>query len=160
MKNVDTELLESEMKRVDAYGPPACDWYEKAAKAIVREGVTLFQWTNKYNKGLRTSECDAIAKTQEFRTALRNARNLYYKELSTDPTRSRNTAIGQLLFVVEKLIEGEQYDKATAALAQLFRAEGWTSDAANVNIFQDMNAKDIEGLRKKLRKDEPAKLDA
>lgn len=130
--------------------PPA-DWYEKAAVAIVRNEKTLFQWANETNRGLTSTECQNISRTKEFQNALRAERNRYYKELSTDPTRSRNTAVGQLLFAVQKLLEAENYDKAVTALAQLFKVEGWTSDSAQISIFNDLNANDIEGLRKKLK---------
>lgn len=130
--------------------PPA-EWYEKAAVAIVRNGQTLFQWANENNKGLLARECENISRTKEFQSALRAERNRLYKELSTDPSRNRNTAVGQLLFAVQKLLEAEQYDKAVTALSQLFKVEGWTTDSAQISIFNDLNANDIEGLRKKLK---------
>ena len=129
----------------------ASDWYEKAADAIVRQGQTLFQWSNEHNKGLTSRECENVARTKEFQNVLRRMRNQLYKELSTDPSRSRSTAIGQLLFAVQKLLEGEQYDKAVTALVALAKLEGWTSDQAQLNIFNDLNAKDIEELKKKLQ---------
>ena len=130
---------------------PTQSWYEKAAVAIVRNEATLFQYANLNNLGLTSRECENVARTKEFQAVLRAERNKFYKELSTDTSRSRNTAIGQLLFAITKLLEGEQYDKAVAAIAQLFKAEGWTSDQAQLNIFNDLNAKDIEGLKKKLQ---------
>lgn len=130
---------------------PRQDWYEKAAAAIVRSEKTLFQFANENNLGLTSTECQNVARTKEFQATLRAERNRFYKELSTDPTRSKTTAIGQLLFAIQKLLDAEQYDKAVAAIAQLFKAEGWTSDQAQLNIFNDLNAKDIEGLRKRLQ---------
>ena len=100
---------------------------------------------------LTSTECQNVARTKEFQSVLRSERNKFYKELSTDPSRSRSTAIGQLLFAVQKLLEGEQYDKAVTALVALAKLEGWTSDQAQLNIFNDLNSKDIEGLRKKLQ---------
>lgn len=129
---------------------PVLDWYEKAADAIVRNGKTLFQYTNETNRGLTSKECESIARTKEFQAVLRTARNKHFKELATDPSRSRNTAVGQLLYLVQKLIDIEQYDKAANALDKLFKVEGWSSDAAQINVFNDLGAKDIEDLRKKL----------
>ena len=130
---------------------PVAEWYEKAAAQIVRENKTLFQWCNEHNKGLTSRECENIARTKEFQAVIRAERNKFYKELANDPTRSRTTAVGQLLFSVQKLIEAEQYDKAVAALAQLFKVEGWTQDQTSVNIFNDLNAKDIDALRRKVQ---------
>jgi leucyl-tRNA synthetase len=130
---------------------PAADWYEKAAVAIVRNGKTLYQWVNENRMGGLTSrECENIGRTKEFQAALRAERNRFYKELSDDPDRSRNVAVGQLLYAIQKLLEAEQYDKAVSSLAQLFKVEGWTSDQAQISIFNDLNSKDLEGLKRSL----------
>ena len=129
---------------------PRLDWYDKAAEAITREGKTLYAYANEQKMGLTSTECANIARTKEFQAALRAARNVYYKELATDPDRSRNVAVGQLIYAVAKLLDAELYDKAVAALAQLFKVEGWTSDQANVNIFNDITAKNIDDLKRTL----------
>jgi hypothetical protein len=131
---------------------PACDWFEKAAEQIVRQDKTLFQYACEHNLGLKAVECQNIVRTKEFQAAIRAERNRFYKELSTDPTRNRNTAVGQILFAIQKLLDNEQYDKAVGALTQLAKIEGWTSDAAQVSIFNDLNSKDIDALRSKLQK--------
>lgn len=139
------------MKTTPENIPPA-EWYEKAAVQIVRNSYNLFRWANENNLGLTQRDCDSIAKTKEFQAALRVERNKFYKELANDPSRSRGVAVGQLLYVIQRLIEAEQFDKAGAALAQLFKAEGWTTDTTQLNIFNDLNAKDIDSLRKKIGK--------
>lgn len=130
---------------------PRLDWYEKAAVAIVREEKTLYAWANEAKLGLTSTECANIARTKEFQAALRAERNKFYKELATDQDRSRNVAVGQLIFAISKLLEAEQYDKAVSSLAQLFKVEGWTTDQAQINVFNELNAKDIEGLKKRLQ---------
>ncbi len=118
---------------------------------MVRNNRTLFQYANEANLGLTTRECENIVRTKEFMAVMRVERNRFYKELANDPTRSRSTAVGQLLFIVQKLIEAEQYDKAGASLSQLFKVEGWTNDQTQLNIFNDLNSKDIDSLRRKLQ---------
>jgi hypothetical protein len=130
---------------------PPSEWYEKAAFEIVRNSYTLFRFSNEQNLGLTSRECENIARTTEFQNALRAQRNRFYKELSDDKSRSRSTAVGQLLFAITKLLDAEQYDKAVNAIAQLFKAEGWTSDAAQINILQDLSGKNIEEIRAKLQ---------
>jgi hypothetical protein len=130
---------------------PRQDWYQRAAAVIVREHKTLFQFVNEANLGLTSRECENLARTKEFQQCLRIERNLFHKELATDSTRSRSTAVGQLVFAISKMMEAEQWDKASNAIIQLAKLEGWTSDQAQLNIFNDLNAKDIEGLKKKLQ---------
>lgn len=130
---------------------PKCDWYEKAAIEIVRNDKTLFRYVNEADLGLTSRECENIARTKEFQEVLRIERNKLYKELATDPSRNRNVAVGQLLFAIQKLLDAGSYDKAVASLAQLFKVEGWSSDATSqVNIFNDLKSTDIGALKAKL----------
>lgn len=129
---------------------PACDWYEKAAEDIVRNDSTLFAWSNKNRKGFTQVECANIARTKEFQATLRVARNKIYKELATDPSRNKNTALGQLVFLIQKMIDAELFDKAVAAIAQLAKLEGWTSDQTQIGIVNDLSGKEIDALRAKL----------
>ena len=132
---------------------PAQSWYDDAAEAMVRHGQKLFDYANEKNLGLRKVECDNIVRTKEFMAALRGARNKFYKELANDPTRTRNTAVGQLVHAIQSLIDNEQYDKAVAAIAQLAKMEGWNKEAANaINLFQDLSGGDIAKLREKVAK--------
>ena len=145
---------------------PRQDWYDKAADAITRgNSKNLFEYCNEHNLAIRKQECDAIIKTPEWQAALRAARNKFYKELAGDPTRSRNTAVGQLLYAVQRLLDAENYDKAVAALSQLFKVEGWNKEAnQQVNIFQDLSSRDFAAIRDRLKKSQAEnpsnKLDA
>lgn len=82
-------------------------------------------------------------------SALRACRNRYYKELANDPSRNRAAAVGRLLHIIDKLIEVQQFDKASSALVQLLKAEGWSNEQTNVNI-NEVTGKDIEALRAKV----------
>ena len=130
---------------------PSQPWYDDAAEAMVRHNVKLFEYANEKNLGLRKVECDNIVRTKEFMAALRAARNKFYRELANDPTRTRNTAVGQLVHAIQSLIDNAQFDKAVAAIAQLAKMEGWNKEAAQaLNIFQDLSGGDISKLREKL----------
>ena len=147
------------MRRTPNLDLPAADWYQPAARDMVRNGVTLFQWANEHDKGLLKSECESILKTPEWQAVLRAERNRFYKELANDPTRSRNVAVGQLLFAIQRLLEVEQYDKAVSALTQLFKVEGWSKDETAINIFNELNAKDFDSIRARLKtKELPAQV--
>lgn len=124
----------------------------------MRNNTKLFAWVNENNLGITSRECEHIARTREFQAVLRAERNKFYKELANDPSRSRASAVGQLLFAIQKLLEGEQYDKAVGALGQLFKSEGWTTDAASVNIYQDITGKDMEAIRKRLQQAKPSSI--
>lgn len=137
---------------------PTTAWYEKAAYAIVRQGKTLFQYVNEANLGLTTSDCKKVAETAEFQACLRVERNKFYKELARDNSRTRGTAIGQLLYAIEQMLNKEQYDKAANAIIQLFKAEGWLNEGTQVNIIESLKGNDIDALRRKIEEQKKAKL--
>lgn len=134
---------------------PIADWYERAANAIVRSGYNLFRWANENDLGLTNRDCENISRTKAWQDVLRTERNKFFKELANDPSRSKNTAVGQMLFAIQKMLDMEQYDKAVSALTQLMKAEGWLAESSSVNIFNDLNSKNIEELRKKLKGNTP-----
>lgn len=127
-------------------------WFEKAADAIIREGKTLFLFSNENDLGLTSRECENTLRTKAFQEVLRQRRNLYYKEIAMDSSLSRAAVKGQLVLAINKLLEKEQFDKAANAIMQLAKLEGWTSDGTNVNIFEGLTQKDLANLREKFQK--------
>jgi len=109
----------------------------------------MFNYTCRKDLGLTQKECENVLRTQAFQETYRVRRNIYYKELANDPSMSKTAAEGMAIFAIIKLIEKGQEDKALNGIIQLAKLKGWTSDNANVNIFQDLSAKDLAQLRKK-----------
>lgn len=126
-------------------------WYEGACDAIVREGKTLFAYSNEKDLGLTLRECENVQKRKEFQEVLRARRNVYHKEIAGDSSFSRAAAKGQLMVAINKMMEKEQYDKAAAAIMNLAKLEGWTSDGTNVNVFADLTSADLAKLREKFK---------
>lgn len=116
---------------------------------MVREGKSLFLYSNEKDLGLTQRECENTLRTKTFQEVLRTRRNVYYKEIANDPSLSRAAVKGQLVLAINKMLEKEQFDKAANAIMQLAKLEGWTSDGTNVNVFNDLTAKDFTELRKK-----------
>lgn len=128
---------------------PTEHWYEAAADSMIREGKSLFNYTNEANLGLTARECENILRTKKFQEILRTRRNLFYKEVANDASLSRAAVKGQLVFAISKMLENGQFDKAANAIMQLAKLEGWTSDGTNVNVFNDLSQADLVKLREK-----------
>lgn len=128
---------------------PVEHWFEKAADAIIREGLTLFAFSNHQGLGLTAKECEATLRTKGFQEILRVRRNLFYKELAQDASWSKAAAEGQIVFAISKMMEKELYDKALEGVMKLAKFKGWISDGTNVNVFQELTQKDLADLRKK-----------
>lgn len=118
---------------------------------MVREGKTLFAFSNEKNLGLTSRECENTQKTKAFQEVLRTRRNVYYKEIANDSSLSRAAVKGQLVLAISKMMENGQYDKAANAIMQLAKLEGWTSDGTNVNVFADLTSADLAKLREKFK---------
>lgn len=101
--------------------------------------------------GLTARECENVQKTKLFQETLRTRRNIYHKEIAGDSSFSRAAAKGQLMVAINKMMEKEQYDKAAAAIMNLAKLEGWTSDGTSVNVFADLTATDLAKLREKFK---------
>lgn len=126
---------------------PVESWYQKAAKLMVAKGLNLFAATQALDLGIRKIEAERIEDSEEFREVLHGERNRFYKALANDPARSRATAVGQLLFCIEKLIAKDGYDKAVEAIFKLARLEGWAQDQVVQNIFGDLSGDAIARLK-------------
>lgn len=118
---------------------------------MVREDISLFGATQQLELGIRNIECENIVRTKRFQEILREERNKHYKELADDPSRTKRAAVGRLVFIIEQMILREQFDKAAEAIMKLAKMEGWTDDKANINVFNDLSAKDLEALRSKFK---------
>ena len=132
--------------------PESNIWYQKACKRMVRDQKSLFLVSNELDLGLTQKQCVDIAQTEEFGQVLRGERNRFYKELASDPNRSKMSNVGNLLFCADQLIAGKQYDKAAAVLMNIMKAEGQLEDKSTVSIFGDVTQKDIAAMGETIRK--------
>lgn len=126
-------------------------WYQKAAELMVLQGLNLWAATQQLDLGVRKAECEVIERSKEFLEVLRGERNKYYKSLALDPTRSRTTAVGQLLHAIDSLLGLGQFDKAVEAIFKLARLEGWTNEQAAQNVFLDLSGKDFTRLKEQYK---------
>ena len=116
---------------------------------MVVEGCTLFRASQLLELGITNRECENIVRTRSFKQVLATERNKLYKEFANDPSRNRTAAVGQLVFIINKMVEAEQYDKAAKAIMDLAKLENWVGDNSTINIFNDLNAKDLAVLKAK-----------
>jgi hypothetical protein len=127
-------------------------WYVKACAKMVREGKAFFAVTNEMDLGLTKAQCNELEITTDFQQVLRGERYKYYKEISTDPNRSKNTNIGNLLYCADELMRKGQHKEAANVIMNVMKAEGQLEDKTTVNIFGDVTAKDLAAMRERISK--------
>jgi hypothetical protein len=125
-------------------------WYEKAADKMVRENKMLVQVANEMELAITSRELLNIEKTKAFQQILWTARNAYYKEIASDPERTKYSMLGAMTLIVQKLMEEGKWDKAAEAILKLAKIEGWVGTEGNINVFAGLSDKQLEEIERKV----------
>jgi hypothetical protein len=137
--------------------PEGTAWYSKLISKHVREDKSLFQCSNELDLGLTVKELEALQKDKDFAAVLRSERWKFYKEIASDPNRSKTSTIGNLLFAADRLMAKGHEDKAARIYMDVAKLEGWFEERS-VTVFGDISQADINKLKEKVLKNQAATL--
>jgi hypothetical protein len=126
-------------------------WFQKLAAQMVRTGHNLNKVQHDLNLEMTSRECENLAVDKEFVACLRGERHRYYKEIATDPTRSKTTKIGQMEILALKLEEEGFLEKAAKVHLDISKLEGWLDSQTQVNVFGDLSAADLQKMRERVK---------
>lgn len=128
------------------------EWLLDAAELMARTGGSLKSAATDMGRIISIDECNTILRRATFQRVLWEARHRYFTELGANPNFKKETALGKLLNLAEKL-EGEgKFDSAAEVVFKIAKMNGWTGPESTVNVFGDLSQKDIDAIRKKLSK--------
>jgi hypothetical protein len=122
-----------------------------AAEIMVREGKSLPQAITDLGISLSSIETKKVQLRPTFQRLLWDARNRWNREIADVPTRSKQSTIGQLQIIAQKLVEEGNYDKAAEVLFKLAKLEGWVGNENTVNVFGSLSNADLEKLKAKVK---------
>lgn len=125
-------------------------WFRKAAELIVREEKKPWLAFTEVGAALTSVEAEVIYRSKTFQGILWAEREKFRKELANTPYRSKESAVGLMMYLIQKLIDAGEFDKAAQALEKLMKAEGWTGPDSQVNVYQGLSQKDYAELKKEL----------
>jgi hypothetical protein len=128
------------------------DWLIEAAQLMARTGCSLSSAVTEFGKIVSIDECNKILRRASFQQVLWEARHRFFSELGANPNYKKETAIGKLLSLAEKLEVEGKYDAAAEVTFKVMKAQGWTGPENTVNVFGDLSQKDIDNIKKKLSK--------
>lgn len=128
------------------------DWQLEAANLMAQTGCSLSQAATHLQKIVSIDECNAILRRSTFQRVLWEARHRFFSELGSNPNYKKETAIGRLLMLAEKLEQEGKFDSAAEVVFKIAKMNGWTGPESTVNVFGDLSQKDIDNIRKKLSK--------
>ena len=101
---------------------------------------------------LTGQEAENTYRSKSFQRVLRSERNRFFIEIASDPDRTKQTAVGHLLFALEKLSEAGEYKEVAEGLLKLARIEGWTTgEKAEINVFGGLSTQELDNIRKKIQ---------
>jgi len=128
------------------------DWHLEAADMMARTGCSLSGAVTEMGRIVSLEECNKILKRSTFQRVLFEARHRWFSELGSNPNYKKETAIGRLLSLAEKLEVDGKYDSAAEVVFKIAKMNGWTGPESTVNVFGELSQKDIDNIRKKLSK--------
>jgi hypothetical protein len=136
-----------------AQGRPPKDsepWFERVAARMVRENESLRVAALAEGLDLTPEEAVAAAKRRAFQKVLWQARLAYYNEVGSDPGRTKQTVLGQMILAAQKLMEADEWEKAALVNEKIARVAGWMGAEAEQNVFVGLSQKDIDEVKKQM----------
>lgn len=132
-------------------------WFPKAAEMLVRGRKTMNMVVLELKLDLTAKEAEDIFKSKSFQEVLRLERHRFWNELASDPGFGKNSVIGQMLECVYMLTQEGNYEKALDGLNKLASIAGWKGAETNINVFENVSAKDIADIKAQLEQNRPTK---
>lgn len=125
------------------------DWMFEAVGLMVQNSCSLKQAAMELGKELTSSEADTILRRRSFNKILWQERYKYHSELATDPNFRKESIIGKLLCLAQKLEDEGEHDKAADCLFKAAKAAGFIGPDSTVSVFGELSARELDEIREK-----------
>lgn len=134
-------------------------WHPQAVELMARTGCSLKQACTELEIDITNEECTILLRRASFNRLVWQARHRYFRDLGSDPNFSKDTAIGKMVALSQKLDEAGEYDKSAEVLFKIAKMTGWVGPESTVSVFGELSQRDLDAIRTKLKSGElPAKL--
>ncbi len=101
------------------------DWHLEAADLMARTGASLSQAVTQLGLIKSMDECNALWRRSTFQRVLWEARHRFFNEIGTNPNFKKETAIGRLLTLAQKLEVEGKFDAAAEVVFKIKRIYHW-----------------------------------
>jgi hypothetical protein len=126
------------------------DWQFQAVEIMARTGCSLTEAAGLLDKVITSDEIELILKRASFQKLLYDARLRFFNSLAQNPDWKKETAIGRLISLADKMEAIGQYDKAAAAVFQAAKAAGFIGSEVAVSVFGSLSQADLDAIRRKV----------
>lgn len=129
------------------------NWVLEACELMARNGLSLTQAVAHMGLEITTEEIDRVLQRKSFNRLLWEARHRYFNELATRPDFKKETIIGRLVALAQKLEDEGAYDKAAEATLKAAKVAGFVGPESTVSVFGELSQADLDAIRRKLEGD-------
>lgn len=136
-------------------GPPEKieTWHVAAVEAMARTGCTLEEAATIAQVALTSEDANKLLRRASFNRLLWEARHRYFNELASSPNWRKDTAIGKLMSLAQKLEDAGAHDKAAEVLFKAAKMAGWVGPESTVSVFGELSQRDLDAIRDSVAKD-------
>src|SRR5260370_11836712 len=134
------------------------DWYIEAIGLMVRNGLSLKQAAIELEKPITSEQAEVILRRRSFNKVVWEERNRYFASLGNDPNFKKESVIGKLLVLAQKLEDEGKADKAADSLFKAAKIAGFVGPESTVSVFGELSAKDLDSIREKISQTQPIRV--
>lgn len=117
---------------------------------MARSGCSLGTAASELGLKITTEEVQKLLRKPNFQKLLFEQRHRFFTALATDPNFNKDTVVGKLMALAQKMEEAGDLDKAADAMFKIAKIQNWMGPESTVNVFGDLSAKDLAEIRAKV----------
>lgn len=125
-------------------------WYTDAAELMAQNGISLIEACGELGLDLTTEQVLTIERRRSFARVLWETRHRYFNKLGTDPNLKKDTIIGKLVSLAQRLEDQGAYDKAAEAILKAAKVAGFVGPESTISVFGELSQADLDQIKKKL----------
>lgn len=134
------------------------DWEIDAAEYMARTGASLTEAATFLGVQIPSKDVDIILRRKSFHKLLWEARHRFFNELAKSPNWNKDTAIGKLMALAQKLEEDQSYDKAAEVIFKAAKMADWVGPESTVSVFGELSQRDLDAIRESVQKEAVPKV--
>lgn len=117
---------------------------------MARTGMSLYQAIQELGLDITSDEADRVIKRKSFNRLLWEARHRYFNDLANNPNFKKDTIIGKLVSLAQRLEDEGEYDKAAEAILKAAKVAGFVGPESTVSVFGELSQADLDAITKKI----------
>jgi hypothetical protein len=129
-------------------------WDAEAVELMARTGMSLKAACTELEVEITNEAAAILLRRASFNRLLWQARHRYFRDLGSDPNFSKDTAIGKMINLSQKLEDEGELDKSAEVLFKIAKMTGWVGPESTVSVFGELSQKDLDAIRIKVKQGE------